>query len=1456
METVFTTTSVTVKPEGETGREMSGGFKNIHMGIFEGRVVVSQELNFPTCEETQEGVPEYNNEPVPDETDYKITTQRFLEDCEEIQGSPLPEEEESKEPESLQNSGTRADYLLVREHMEEVEEEQEGTQDFKNSFDALLPQETDKPLVVESGHLFEDEEAELLVDSMKTGIEHSEEELESDVELTDKTDKLAKEPRDRTEELLVDFEIDEGLCGDAPGDGSETTGAVTAEKEVRVADETFLESEVQKMTETSFFQESVDAMISEQNSNTAPGLLEDFTESGFLKQSDETGPELLEDAEMQDAGIDMEEAAEAAEDEMQNKNEMEVLHLAEPELSGPVESLETEYQRSDEALEMSNEEVLTDTEATDESKTAKPKDRTSISTEEVTQHVTESEGSYAEETVRSVSGRQEVIDDEILDLWLQTALSEDGIKQQEGPEPGQQMEPTNEEQDEESSVQTETDKEQLVELNSRELVSDTEASSSTVESGFSDQSLSEWGAQNTDTQLLKSTSTGSFHGIYDIPANISDISELSRQQPNSESQDILMEKAAEAGQSRLKEEESITGVTSQEAGHLNQEEEVESKEPESLQNSGTRANYLLVREHMEEEQEGTQDIKNSFDALLPQETEKPLVVESGHLFEDEEGELLVDSMKTGIEHSEEEFESDVELTDETDKLAKEPRDGTEELLVDFEIDEGLCDAAGDGSETTGAVTEEEEVRVADETFLEAEVQKMTETSFFQESIDAMNSEQNSNTAPGLLEDITESGFLKQSDETGPELLEDAEMQDAGIDMEEAAEAAEDEMQNKNEMEVLHLAEPELSGPVESLETEYQRSDEALEMSNEEMLTDTEATLLPQETEKPLVVESGHLFEDEEGELLVDSMKTGIEHSEEEFESDVELTDKTDKLAKEPGDGTEELLVNFEIDEGLYDAAGDGSETTGAVTEEVRVADETFLEAEVQKMTETSFFQESVDAMNSEQNSNTAPGLLEDITESGFLKQSDETRPELLEDAEMQDAGIDMEEAAEAAEDEMQNKNEMEVLHLAEPESSGPVESLETKYQRSDEALEMSNEEMLTDTEATLLPQETEKPLVVESGHLFEDEEGELLVDSMKTGIEHSEEEFESDVELKDKTDKLAKEPGDGTEELLVNFEIDKGLYDAAGDGSETTGAVTEEEEVRVADETFLEESDKSREETDKERVESVETETVSQKEIDAEVPDWKDAEEADAKSLTGMSAPLRVEKPNAEDQPLEITVSDPPDEIKHTESRSEASLEDEMVLRESGSQGDTCTESERKSPSVDKPQPGWSEDVADSLPGLDEDELAEQPTTMSEEQMEVDTSALDFTAQRSRIAVKDPRVRPPKDPRSLLNMPSLEPTPRLSAKVPAGVPLGGLGIGIKLPGFGAGFPVLKKTRKVVREENSPDALSQETKPEEKSDTPKQDEAPHRPKWMPPKHPGFGNPLMSELKNKLKKTTKE
>ncbi|KAI4807340.1 hypothetical protein KUCAC02_027154 [Chaenocephalus aceratus] len=270
------------------------------------------------------------------------------------------------------------------------------------------------------------------------------------------------------------------------------------------------------------------------------------------------------------------------------------------------------------------------------------------------------------------------------------------------------------------------------------------------------------------------------------------------------------------------------------------------------------------------------------------------------------------------------------------------------------------------------------------------------------------------------------------------------------------------------------------------------------------------------------------------------------------------------------------------------------------------------------------------------------------------------------------------------------------------------------------------------------------------------------------------------------------------------------------------------------------ESDKAREKSDDDRAISGEAETVSRTDIEAEVTDWKDTKEAD---------PLfKEEKPESEDEPLQRSVS--PDEIKHIEpgrsrSGSEASSSgEEIVMTESGSQGDT------------EPPLRWSEVEAEPLPGPNEVEVEDQLMAEYADLLEVDSAALDFTVQRSRIAVKDPRVRPPKDPRSLLQMPSVDPTPspRLPAKVPAGVPLGGMGMGIKLPGFGAGFPVLKKTQRVERNENSPDTVSQE--PEEKSDTPKQDEAQQKPKWMPPRHPGFGNPLMSELKTKLKKTTKE
>ncbi|XP_005749363.1 myosin heavy chain, cardiac muscle isoform [Pundamilia nyererei] len=257
-----------------------------------------------------------------------------------------------------------------------------------------------------------------------------------------------------------------------------------------------------------------------------------------------------------------------------------------------------------------------------------------------------------------------------------------------------------------------------------------------------------------------------------------------------------------------------------------------------------------------------------------------------------------------------------------------------------------------------------------------------------------------------------------------------------------------------------------------------------------------------------------------------------------------------------------------------------------------------------------------------------------------------------------------------------------------------------------------------------------------------------------------------------------------------------------------------------------------------ERAETLETESGSQKA-------YEDVEEADVTTMTTQSSPSHDKKVEAEEEHLEVTASDSSDELKPAESE----------------ESESDSQSEPEKDTLNRPQPAHSS----LFPVLNEAQVAEEPTI--EYENKVDGPVLDFAVQRSRIAVKNPRVRPPKNPRSLLHMPSEEPTPtptpssRLPVKLPGGVPLGGIGIGIKLPGLGAGFPVLKKTQRAVRDENTQETVSQEpeTKPEEKNDAPPQEEeeAPKKPKWMPPKHPGgFGNPLMAELKTKLKKTPKE
>ncbi|XP_061667124.1 uncharacterized protein si:ch211-136m16.8 [Syngnathoides biaculeatus] len=137
--------------------------------------------------------------------------------------------------------------------------------------------------------------------------------------------------------------------------------------------------------------------------------------------------------------------------------------------------------------------------------------------------------------------------------------------------------------------------------------------------------------------------------------------------------------------------------------------------------------------------------------------------------------------------------------------------------------------------------------------------------------------------------------------------------------------------------------------------------------------------------------------------------------------------------------------------------------------------------------------------------------------------------------------------------------------------------------------------------------------------------------------------------------------------------------------------------------------------------------------------------------------------------------------------------------------------------------------------------------------IQVNSFALNFAPQRSRIAVKNPRARPPTDRHSLLMRPSVDaacpppppPPPPTSKNSADGHVFGGLGFGIKLPGLGSGFPVLKKLQK----------MEAEPKAAPKPDSAKQADVPQKPKWMPPKQAGFGNPFISELKTKLKKATK-
>ncbi|CAL8259346.1 unnamed protein product [Arctogadus glacialis] len=251
---------------------------------------------------------------------------------------------------------------------------------------------------------------------------------------------------------------------------------------------------------------------------------------------------------------------------------------------------------------------------------------------------------------------------------------------------------------------------------------------------------------------------------------------------------------------------------------------------------------------------------------------------------------------------------------------------------------------------------------------------------------------------------------------------------------------------------------------------------------------------------------------------------------------------------------------------------------------------------------------------------------------------------------------------------------------------------------------------------------------------------------------------------------------------------------------------------------------------------------------------------------------IPVPIPNSvdEDSGVEDTSRLLPD-VKLSDASSPPEV-DSVVLREKKGFGES-----RQGPCLDPKHPSYkvllknqarsrrSEFIAPPALDLSAEERSRQrhslpPGTFGDE-FELDVNVLDLTVQKYRILVKNPSTRRPTDPRALLQMPSLEAAPSHRSNTQqalplAGRPMGGIGVGIKLPGFGGGFPALKKTQRVVKggDEVVPE---QQSEPQQgQTISPKPTVAERKPRWTPPKQPGFGNPLMSELKSKLKKTSEE
>lgn len=557
-------TLVTVKPE--TAQEASREFKNISQRMSEGQATESQERSTEASEETREGVPEHNNELESGEN----KTQGFLEggNCGEIHNIPLPEKVEDEELASLINSGTGADYLLEGELLEERQDSADlNNITFDLSEEELTEsqpsaQDTEKPLSgkgnLESEFFFEEEEVELLDSSMKTKFKPLGEELET----YDETDMTMEELQDRVKAPGFGTDGEPVNAKEAAEDGDERNKGAAVDKEVEFDQGTPISLETQAITEPSLcldsaqsthtyqtgegtynLEDTADLMISQQMEIK---LFEDNIKILHVdtEEEDSTAEE-EEDNKMQDTNQTTLQLAETTEALIQTQNDNANALITESVVSTHSETHTMTNQSPLRALQVQEINIMTDTKVANEAKIAEARNNLEMPAEE-----TKQERRYTEEMSSLVTSHQYVTDEELLDLWMETAMSKDSDNEEEDRFELQEHTAEQQLKEESGKHSPESEKQLLMEPYSIEptAVSDSE---SLLEPGYLEQ-----------TQRLKpTTSVEDVHNKLVTTSQSADSSEVSALDSESQAEN------AEPG--RVTESCSDSGLSSSEEKLIN-----------------------------------------------------------------------------------------------------------------------------------------------------------------------------------------------------------------------------------------------------------------------------------------------------------------------------------------------------------------------------------------------------------------------------------------------------------------------------------------------------------------------------------------------------------------------------------------------------------------------------------------------------------------------------------------------------------------------------------------------------------------------------------------------------------------------------------------------------------------------------------------------------------------------